>query len=159
MNKFEDPGEPGSGNERANRDVPFPGLGLVSDAPVAVLEISAVTLATLDMGRAVRFYRALGLPLRHGGETAGFTTFALGRGHLNLIAADPGQTWAWWGRVIFYVRDVDGFHRRAAAHGLRPQAPPRDAPWGERFFHITDPDGHELSFAEPLGGPSPGRPG
>jgi hypothetical protein len=21
---------------------------------------------------------------------------------------------------------------------------------GERFFHITDPDGHELSFARPL---------
>jgi len=27
---------------------------------------------------------------------------------------------------------------------------PRDAAWGERFFHVTDPDGHELSFAEPL---------
>jgi hypothetical protein len=25
---------------------------------------------------------------------------------------------------------------------------PQDAPWGERFFHVTDPDGHELSFAE-----------
>ncbi len=22
--------------------------------------------------------------------------------------------------------------------------------WGERFFHISDPDGHELSFAESL---------
>jgi uncharacterized glyoxalase superfamily protein PhnB len=22
--------------------------------------------------------------------------------------------------------------------------------WGERFFHVTDPDGHELSFAWPL---------
>jgi len=27
---------------------------------------------------------------------------------------------------------------------------PRDAAWGERFFHLTDPDGHELSFAWPL---------
>ncbi|MEC7657646.1 MAG: VOC family protein, partial [Pseudomonadota bacterium] len=25
-----------------------------------------------------------------------------------------------------------------------------DASWGERYFHITDPDGHELSFAHPL---------
>ncbi|MEE9270499.1 MAG: VOC family protein, partial [Candidatus Krumholzibacteria bacterium] len=24
------------------------------------------------------------------------------------------------------------------------------AEWGERYFHITDPDGHELSFARPL---------
>ena len=26
----------------------------------------------------------------------------------------------------------------------------RDAEWGERFFHLTDPDGHELSFAWPM---------
>jgi len=131
----------------------------VTGEPVAVLGISAVTLATHDMARAVRFYRALGFQLRHGGETAGFTSFTLGRGHLNLIAADPGQTWAWWGRVILYVRDVDGFHRRAVAHGLRPQALPADAPWGERFFHLTDPDGHELSFAEPLRDQSPSPQG
>jgi hypothetical protein len=22
--------------------------------------------------------------------------------------------------------------------------------WGERYFHLTDPDGHALSFARPL---------
>jgi len=27
---------------------------------------------------------------------------------------------------------------------------PADAPWGERYFHILDPDGHELSFARRL---------
>jgi uncharacterized glyoxalase superfamily protein PhnB len=41
-------------------------------------------------------------------------------------------------------------YERALAHGLQPEAPPRDAPWGERFFHLTDPDGHQLSFARPL---------
>jgi uncharacterized glyoxalase superfamily protein PhnB len=34
--------------------------------------------------------------------------------------------------------------------GYRIEAPPRDAEWGERFFHVTDPDGHEVSFAWPL---------
>jgi uncharacterized glyoxalase superfamily protein PhnB len=29
---------------------------------------------------------------------------------------------------------------------------PADAPWGERYFHVRDPDGHELSFARPLAG-------
>ncbi|MCY3569357.1 MAG: VOC family protein, partial [Chloroflexi bacterium] len=24
------------------------------------------------------------------------------------------------------------------------------APWRERYFHIVDPDGHEISFAKPL---------
>jgi catechol 2,3-dioxygenase-like lactoylglutathione lyase family enzyme len=78
----------------------------MSGEPIAVLGISAVTLATHDMGRAVRFYRALGLELHHGGETASFTSFALGRGYLNLIAAEPGHAWGWWGRVILYVGDV-----------------------------------------------------
>jgi uncharacterized glyoxalase superfamily protein PhnB len=36
------------------------------------------------------------------------------------------------------------------ASGAQPDAPPRDAAWGERFFHLTDPDGHELSFARLL---------
>ena len=36
---------------------------------------------------------------------------------------------------------------------LTPDTEPRDAEWGERFFHVTDPDGHELSFARPLGAP------
>jgi len=44
-------------------------------------------------------------------------------------------------------------HSIAAAleHGLAPTTTPEDATWGERYFHISDPDGHELSFARPLG--------
>jgi uncharacterized glyoxalase superfamily protein PhnB len=49
---------------------------------------------------------------------------------------------------------VDAFYARAVAAGLCPDSAPRDATWGERFFHLTDPDGHELSFAQPLGGQS-----
>lgn len=26
-----------------------------------------------------------------------------------------------------------------------------DAPWRERYCHITDPDGHEIGFARPVG--------
>jgi catechol 2,3-dioxygenase-like lactoylglutathione lyase family enzyme len=116
----------------------------------AVESISAVTLATHDMARAVRFYRALGFAVRYGGEGASFTSFHAGAGYLNLVAQPAGRAWPWWGRVIFRVSDVDAFHARAVAAGLQPQGPPRDAPWGERFFHLTDPDGHELSFAAPL---------
>jgi catechol 2,3-dioxygenase-like lactoylglutathione lyase family enzyme len=112
--------------------------------------ISAVTLATHDMARAVRFYRGLGFDLHYGGETAAFTNFTIGAGYLNLIAEPPSRRWSWWGRLVFYVADVDATHTRAVALGLRPHAPPRDAEWGERYFHLTDPDGHELSFAQPL---------
>src|SRR3954470_12579458 len=124
-------------------------------ASASVEGISAISLATHDMARAVGFYRDLGFTIRHGGEQASFTSLHAGSGYLNLIALPPGGGRSRWGRVIFYVSDVDAFHARAVAAGLKPDTPPADAPWGERFFHLTDPDGHELSFARPLPGSSP----
>ena len=112
--------------------------------------ISAITLGTHDMARAVRFYRALGFDLLYGGETAAFTSFRAGSGYLNLTAQPEDKRWSWWGRAIFYVDDVDALHARALAAGYQPSTQPRDAEWGERYFHLSDPDGHELSFARPL---------
>lgn len=117
-----------------------------------ISSINAVTLATHDMSRAVAFYQTLGFQLRYGGSDAEFTSFHAGTGYLNLIAQPSGRQWSWWGRVIFHVDDVDAIHQRALEHGLRPEAAPRDAEWGERYFHISDPDGHELSFARLLVG-------
>jgi catechol 2,3-dioxygenase-like lactoylglutathione lyase family enzyme len=126
---------------------------------MAIQALSAVTLATHDMRRAVAFYSTLGFRLRYGGADAAFTSFEAGGSFLNLIAAEPSCRWSWWGRVIFHVPDVDAFHERAVEQGLQPDAAPSDAPWGERYFHITDPDGHELSFAQPLQAPfRTGRP-
>ena len=36
-------------------------------------------------------------------------------------------------------------YRHAVAQGLQPRFAPRDAEWGEHYFHITDPDGHYQS--------------
>ena len=115
-----------------------------------VERISAITLATHDMVPAVRFYRLLGFEMLYGGETAGFTSFRVGDGYLNLILQPAERQWSWWGRAIFYHPNIDALHARLVAAGLTPDTAPRDAEWGERFFHITDPDGHELSFAWPL---------
>jgi uncharacterized glyoxalase superfamily protein PhnB len=115
-----------------------------------IQSISALTLATHDMPRAVRFYAALGFDLIYGGEKSRFTSFRAGSSYLNLTAQPDDRQWTWWGRAIFYVADVDAMHARAIAAGYQPDTAPRDAPWGERYFHVTDPDGHELSFARPL---------
>ena len=123
---------------------------MASNVPM-IESISAITLATHDMARAVGFYRKLGFELVYGGNNAAFTTFRVGTNYLNLIAQPNQRDWSWWGRVIFYVVDVDGFYARVIAAGLKPETTPRDAEWGERFFHLADPDGHELSFARPLG--------
>jgi catechol 2,3-dioxygenase-like lactoylglutathione lyase family enzyme len=131
--------------------VPIGKDGAVGDDADGAIEcISAVTLEVADMARAVAFYEALGFRRCDGGPEAAFTSFAVGSQYVNLqldLSYRPSRR---WGRVIFWVHDVDACFARALRAGLRPEAPPADAPWGERYFHLVDPDGHELSFARPL---------
>ena len=115
-----------------------------------IRSISAVTFATPDMARAVRFYKALGFSMAYGGETDAFTSFRVGKGSLNLARADDRPPSTDTVRVIFYVDDVDAMYAHVLAQGLAAETPPRDAAWGERYFHMTDPDGHALSFARPM---------
>ena len=110
--------------------------------------ISAVTMFTADMARSLAFYRALGFAVTQGGEHACFTSLRAGAGYLNLaLGRAPAQP---WGRVILHVADVDTMYRTARAAGLQPEMAPANADWGERYFHLRDPDGNELSFARPL---------
>jgi catechol 2,3-dioxygenase-like lactoylglutathione lyase family enzyme len=112
--------------------------------------ISAITLGTHDMARSVLFYRTAGFLLLYGGGDAAFSSFRAGAGYLNITLQPLERHWTWWGRVIFYETDLDRLHARLIEAGYHPDSAPADAAWGERFFHITDPDGHELSFAWPL---------
>jgi catechol 2,3-dioxygenase-like lactoylglutathione lyase family enzyme len=119
--------------------------------PEPVTSISAATLLTGDMGTAVAFYQAMGFHLLYGGHDAPFTSFRVGDGYLNLqLDADDSPERLVWGRIVFWVDDVDAMYERAVTAGFDPDAAPADASWGERYFHIHDPSGHELSFARPL---------
>jgi hypothetical protein len=100
------------------------------------------------MMRSIEFYRKLGFGLLYGGERAAFSSLRAGDAFVNLIASGTHDR-RWWGRVIFRVDDVDALHRSLKAQGLAPESP-KDASWGERYFHLMHPDGHELSFAKLL---------
>jgi catechol 2,3-dioxygenase-like lactoylglutathione lyase family enzyme len=119
-----------------------------------IQRLSAITLAVREMSTAVSFYSTFGFAIVYGGPEATFTSLRMGEAFVNLILRSD-YTPAWWGRVIFYVDDVDALYLTLTNQGLTPANPPRDASWGERFFHIVDPDGHELSFATPLTPSSP----
>ena len=47
---------------------------------------------------------------------------------------------------------VDVLYQRLVDSGWTVAQAPEDAAWGERYFHVQDPDGHEISFATPLKG-------
>ncbi|GIS94469.1 MAG: glyoxalase [Dehalococcoidia bacterium] len=115
-----------------------------------IRSISAVTLAVADMARSVDFYGdKIGLEILYGGTSASFTSYRIGDGYINLTL-EPSHIPAWWGRLIFYVDDVDSIYKRLVDAGLNPSTQPANASWGERYFHINDPDSHELSFAKPI---------
>jgi catechol 2,3-dioxygenase-like lactoylglutathione lyase family enzyme len=112
--------------------------------------ISAVTLTVSNMARSIRFYTSLGFEVVHGGSGSGFSSLRVGEQFLNLMFEPGPSSPARWGRVIFHVGDVDEMYRIALNAGHRPETAPRNAGWGERYFHLDDPDGHNLSFAKPL---------
>ena len=139
----------------------------VGDASSLFRSINAVTFATANMSASVLFYQeGLGLTLTYGGQDANFSTLGTNTTanvfHVNLFAVSwealPPQNnplygragWNGWGRAIFYVADVDALYEQVLRQSLKPEAPPRNASWGERYFQILDPMGHELSFAKPL---------
>ena len=112
--------------------------------------VSAVTLRVSDMKASVRFYRgALGLELLYGGEGADFSSLRAQDGDSAILNLEQGESVPRWGRLIFRIADVDAVWKHLTELGFKPEQP-RNASWGERYFHMADPDGHELSFARPI---------
>ena len=115
-----------------------------------VEKISAVTLRVANMTESVRFYRdVLGMELLYGGESTGFSSLRARDTQSAILNLEQSDAVTHWGRLIFYVTDVDALWNHLKDRGFDPEIP-RDAAWGERYFHMPDPDGHELSFARPL---------
>jgi catechol 2,3-dioxygenase-like lactoylglutathione lyase family enzyme len=115
-----------------------------------VEKISAVTFRVANMRDSVRFYKdLLGMELVYGGEDGYFSSLRTKDSNGPILNLEQGNPVVHWGRLIFYVSDADKFCAYLKKKGLRPEAP-RNTSWGERYFHMPDPDGHELSFARPI---------
>ena len=115
-----------------------------------VERISAITIKVSDMAKSVHFYsKLLGLKVLYGGENAYFSSLQTPRVKEAILNLEQGHMTRDWGRIIFHVEDVDRFWAYLKEKEFNPDRP-RDAAWGERYFHICDPDGHELSFAQPI---------
>lgn len=113
-------------------------------------KISAITFRVSNMQTSVQFYRdVLGMQLLYGGERASFSSLRANDSESAILNLERGDSVSRWGRLIFHVTDVDAVCTYLKERGLDPEIP-RDASWGERYFHMLDPDGHELSFAQPL---------
>jgi catechol 2,3-dioxygenase-like lactoylglutathione lyase family enzyme len=137
---------------------------------VRVYKISAVTLSVKNMEKSCKFYSIIpGFKVAYGGSSSdSFTTFEIGEGstykmYLNLeVKSNIDSTIRHhcdkmdFGRIIFYSVDVDELYSRltndaSISELVSFENEPMNASWGERFFHMRDPDGYQLSFAMRIG--------
>lgn len=130
--------------------------------------ISAVTLIIKEMKTSCSFYSKVpGFKLIYGGSIGDtFSTYQIGQRepltylNLELERFKSGDRVSkcqsrFFGRIIFYTNNVDELYSYFASNNYLSSLillihKPVDAPWGERYFHMREPDGYELSFAQPL---------
>jgi catechol 2,3-dioxygenase-like lactoylglutathione lyase family enzyme len=142
-----------------------------------VYRISAVTLKVKDTEKSCSLYsRIPGFRLTYGGGPSdSFTTFEIGKGskttclNLERIEDDDegssdfskkpnlGKTKGSrdFGRIIFHTENVDKLysymkHDEYISKSIVFENEPTNAPWRERYFHICESNGYQLSFAQPL---------
>lgn len=133
-----------------------------------VYRISAVTLIIKNMSRSCNFYSQIpGFKLAYGGSSIdSFTTYQIGKGipplylnlELDVVVTNSSHSEhdrRHFGRIIFHTEDVDELYsylrsNAGISNNILFENEPMDAPWGERYFHIREPDGYQLSFAKPI---------
>jgi uncharacterized glyoxalase superfamily protein PhnB len=117
----------------------------------------SLSLTATDLRRSIAFYRdvlgfMVGEEWRENGALAGAELTA---GSVNVMVNQDDFA---KGRdrlkgVGFRIRchttqDIDRFAAQIKERGGMLDQEPKDMPWGERIFMITDPDGFKLSFVQ-----------
>jgi catechol 2,3-dioxygenase-like lactoylglutathione lyase family enzyme len=135
-----------------------------------IYKISAVTLIIENMKRSCRFYSQIpGFKLVYGGSSDDtFTTFEIEQEHISKMCLNlelsitnnnnrhnHQRKRKNFGRIIFYTEDVDSLYsyfrsNKNISNLISFENEPTNAAWGERYFHIREPDGYQLSFASPI---------
>jgi uncharacterized glyoxalase superfamily protein PhnB len=124
---------------------------------------TVIEIVTADLGKALAFYRALGLDVPAGAEGEPHVELALPGG--NRLAFDPESTIASFtpdytpptgeGRVALAfgfdaAAEVDEAHAVLVGAGAPSVHEPFDAVWGQRYATVTDPDGTHVDLFAPL---------
>jgi uncharacterized glyoxalase superfamily protein PhnB len=124
------------------------------------MEIYAVAVSAVDLRRAVAFYELLGFAFPPAEE--GDQHLEAPVGPVRLMVDDAGLLEQLHGEPprpgtasAFALRydspaEVDEVAARVAAAGHPLVAPPWDAPWGQRYATVADPDGYRVDLFCPL---------
>ncbi|MET0418754.1 MAG: VOC family protein [Actinoplanes sp.] len=118
---------------------------------------SAIGIAVADMPTSLAFYRRLGLEFPAGADQAPHAETEIAGGirlmwdtHASLKSFDPsyepdppGGGWAF---LCADPAEVDSVHAELVAAGAPSFRDPWDAPWGQRYAQVRDPDGNVIDL-------------
>ena len=124
-------------------------------------KLDAVGIVVTDLARAVSFYRMLGVPFEAGAEASehGHAEATLGGG-MRLMLDVESEIVKWdpsWKRgsgsptaaLAFRCESpkaVDELYAKAMSAGGTAHKEPMDAPWGQRYAQLRDPDGNGVDL-------------
>ncbi len=125
--------------------------------------VAAFAIVVADMGRSVAFYRALGLPVPDGADSAPHAEIDLGGGIRFLIDTQStirsfdrswitptGSARAGLALECTDPAEVDSTYASMVERGFAGHLAPWDAFWGQRYATLHDPDGNTVDLFAPL---------
>ncbi len=130
-----------------------------SPAPEQFHAATSVSLTVKDLQKSADWYQhVVGFGVERTFEREGrlvLVGLKAGDVRLNLNQDDGARG---WDRVkglgfsisMWTTEDIDAIASRITASGGRLDSEPVDAPWGARFFRLTDPDGFKLTILKSL---------
>jgi catechol 2,3-dioxygenase-like lactoylglutathione lyase family enzyme len=119
--------------------------------------LNGIGLSTADMATSLAFYRRLGLDLPAGADRESHVEATLPGGirlmwdtHALLRGFDPAWTPSTGGPSLAFrcadAAEVDRLHDELVGAGATPVHEPWDAPWGQRYATVKDPDGYQIDL-------------
>ncbi|MFI5659121.1 VOC family protein [Streptomyces sp. NPDC051684] len=119
------------------------------------IRMDAIGVATTDLSASLAFYRRLGLTFPEGAEQLPHVEAELAGGIRLMFDPVPGAGEHGRGRVAlaFHCGDaagVDAAYEELTGAGAHGEAKPWDAPWGQRYAVVLDPDGNQVDLFAPL---------
>jgi catechol 2,3-dioxygenase-like lactoylglutathione lyase family enzyme len=125
--------------------------------------LDLIGLVVEDMGRSLAFYRELGLDLPEDGDGQPHVETTLPGGlrlawdtRETIRSFDPDWQPASGGQQMGLAfrldspADVDAAYERLVSLGYEGHKAPWNAPWGQRYALVRDPDGNSTDLFSPL---------
>jgi uncharacterized glyoxalase superfamily protein PhnB len=125
--------------------------------------LDAIGLVVSDLGRSLAFYRRLGLAVPetlegpHAEADLGGGIRLMWDTHEVMRSMDPNWSPNPAGEGFALAvscgspAEVDALHAELVAGGAVSDLEPFDAPWGQRYAQVQDPDGHSVDLYAALG--------